>query len=153
MLLVPQQRYLHTLLVTSSPLWNVQSNQELWHGGSINLYHSATLQYSDGNPLNAICGRGDLSANKPRAYGCYDTKVASFRMAQQLLAEGIVGPAGAEAGQTPFSWSGAAPSLRKASHVGEADRFAFSFEPLQPSQMRDSEQPSSVARGMPASFR
>ena len=52
------------------------------------------MQYSDGNPLNAICGRGDLSADKPRAYGCYDTKVTDFRMAQQLLAEGIVGPAG-----------------------------------------------------------
>lgn len=52
------------------------------------------MQYSDGNPLNAICGRGDLSADKPRAYGCYDTKVTDFGMAQQLLAEGIVGPAG-----------------------------------------------------------
>lgn len=52
------------------------------------------MQYSDGNPLNAICGRGDLSADKPRAYGCYDTKVTDFGMAQHLLAEGIVGPAG-----------------------------------------------------------
>ncbi len=53
------------------------------------------MQYSGGKPLNAICGRGDLSADKPRAYGCYDTKVTDFRMAHQLLAEGIVGPAGA----------------------------------------------------------
>ncbi len=110
------------------------------------------MQYSNGNPLNAICGRGDLSNDKPRAYGCYDTKVASFRMAQQLLAEGIVGPAGAEAGQKPFSWSGAAPGLQKASHVGEADEFAFSFELLQPSRIGDDRQSSSISRGMPASF-
>ncbi|CAL5220185.1 g2156 [Coccomyxa viridis] len=109
----------------------------------------STDPYSDGNSLNAICGRGDLSADKPRAYGCYDTKVASFRMAQQLLAEGIVGPAG----QKPFSWSGAAPSLQKASHVGEADEFAFSFELLQSSQMGDDKQLSGTARGMPASSR
>ena len=111
------------------------------------------VQYSDGNPLNAICGRGDLSTVKPRAYGCYDTKVASFRMAQQLLAEGIVGPAGAEAGQKPFSWSGAAPSLQKASHVGEADEFAFNFELLQPGQMGDDKPSGGIARGMPASLR
>ena len=112
-----------------------------------------SVQYSNGNPLNAICGRGDLSADKPRAYGCYDTKVTSFRMAQQLLAEGIVGPAGAEAGQEPFSWSRAAPSLQKASHVGEADEFAFSFELLQPSRMGGDKQSSGIAGGMPASSR
>ena len=115
--------------------------------------HSFILQYSDGNPLNAICGRGDLSPDKPRAYGCYDTKVTSFRMAQQLLAEGVVGPAGAEAGQTPFSWSEAAPGLRKASHVGESDKFAFSFELLQPGQMAEDAQSRSIAGGMPVSFR
>ena len=111
------------------------------------------MQYSNGNPLNAICGRGDLSADKPRAYGCYDTKVASFRMAQQLLAEGIVGPAGAEAGLKPFSWSGAASDLQRVSHVGEADDFAFSFELLHPGRMADDRQPAGVAAGMPVSSR
>ena len=111
------------------------------------------MQYSDGNPLNAICGRGDLSTDKPRAYGCYDSKVASFRMAQQLLAEGIVGPAGAEAGLKPFTWSGAAPGLQKASHVGEADEFDFSCELLQPGRMTDDTQPAGVATGMPVSSR
>ena len=30
--------------------------------------------YSLGNPMNAICSRGDLG-KEPRAGGCYDTKV------------------------------------------------------------------------------
>ena len=30
--------------------------------------------YSMGDPMNAICSRGDLRA-KPTASGCYDTKV------------------------------------------------------------------------------
>lgn len=96
------------------------------------------MQYSNGNPLNAICGRGDLDPKKPRAYGCYDTKVADFRMAQQLLAEGIVGPAGQESGLQPFNWASAAPSLYNVSHVGEPDEFAFSFEVLKPSCLAES---------------
>ena len=107
----------------------------LWCEELACLRNAVSMQYSDGNPLNAICGRGDLSLNKPRAYGCYDTKVASFRMAQQLLAEGIVGPAGQESGLEPFSWSGAVHSLQNVSHVGEADKFAFTFELLQPSSL------------------
>ena len=93
------------------------------------------LQYSNGRPLNAICGRGDLDPEKPRAYGCYDTKVADYRMAQQLRAEGVVGPAGAEAGLQPFSWDGTAHDLQNVSHVGEADEFAFSFDMLKPASL------------------
>ena len=37
MLPIPQQRYLRTLPVTSSPLQHVQSNQKLWHRESIKL--------------------------------------------------------------------------------------------------------------------
>ncbi len=94
-----------------------------------------TLQYSNGKPLNAICGRGDLDPEKPRAYGCYDTKVADYRMALQLRAEGVVGPAGAEAGLQPFSWDGTAHDLQNVSHVGEADEFAFSFDMLKPASL------------------
>ena len=60
------------------------------------------MQYSKGRPLNAICGRGDLDPKNPRAYGCYDTKVADHSMALQLRAEGVVGPTGREAGLPPF---------------------------------------------------
>ena len=94
-----------------------------------------TLQYSNGKPLNAICGRGDLDSEKPRAYGCYDTKVANYRMAQQLRSEGVVGPAGAEAGLQPFSWNGTAHDLQEVSHVGEADSFAFEIDLLKPASL------------------
>ena len=33
--------------------------------------------YSEHNPFNAICSRGDL-AEKPDAGGCYDTKVSEY---------------------------------------------------------------------------
>ena len=104
----------------------------------------STLQYSNGKPLNAICGRGDLDPEKPRAYGCYDTKVANYRMAQQLRAEGVVGPAGAEAGLQPFSWDGTAHDLQNVSHVGEADEFAFDFDLLTPASLLASRRGPSV---------
>ena len=104
----------------------------------------SSLQYSNGKPLNAICGRGDLDPEKPRAYGCYDTKVANYRMAQQLRSEGVVGPAGAEAGLQPFSWDGTTHDLRNVSHVGEADNFAFEFDVLKPASLLDSRQGSSA---------
>ena len=47
-----------------------------------------SLQYSAGTPLGAICGRGDLHPEKPRAYGCIDTKVTNAMMAKSLEAEG-----------------------------------------------------------------
>ncbi len=33
--------------------------------------------YSEGNPMNSICSRGDLK-NPPFAGGCYDTKVQLY---------------------------------------------------------------------------
>ena len=35
---------------------------------------------ADGNPMNAICSRGDLKSENPSAGGCYDTKVTSFKL-------------------------------------------------------------------------
>lgn len=45
------------------------------------------LQYSGGSPLGALCGRGDLDPKSPRAYGCYDTKAATWAMALRLEAD------------------------------------------------------------------
>nr|QOL01101.1 putative extracellular protein CSOL_028 [Pseudococcomyxa simplex] len=84
--------------------------------------------YSDGKALNAICGRGDLDGAKPRAYGCYDSKVANFDMAQKLAAEGIVGPAGREAGLEPFEWKEG--SFAQVAHHGQPRVFDFKYEPL-----------------------
>ena len=50
------------------------------------------MQYSRNSSLGAICGRGDVNAAHPVAYGCYDTKVANFAMAAQRWAAGVVGP-------------------------------------------------------------
>ncbi len=69
------------------------------HDAKFGIYNA---QYAKGRPLNAICGRGDLDAARARAYGCYDTKVANYKMALRLHAEGVVGPAGREAGLPPF---------------------------------------------------
>ncbi len=86
------------------------------------------LQYSDGKALNAICGRGDLDGAKPRAYGCYDSKVANFEMARRLAAQGIVGPAGKEAGLKPFEWTES--RFENVSHQGQPRVFDFKYEPL-----------------------
>lgn len=50
------------------------------------------LQISKNSSLAAICGRGDVDPQRPRAYGCYDTKVASWQMAAELHSLAVVGP-------------------------------------------------------------
>ncbi len=55
------------------------------------------MQYSRNSSLGAICGRSDVNAGHPVAYGCYDTKAANFRMAAQRWAVGVVGPTTAQA--------------------------------------------------------
>lgn len=47
---------------------------------------------SKNSSLAAICGRGDVDPLRPRAYGCYDTKVASWQMAAELQSLAVVGP-------------------------------------------------------------
>lgn len=48
--------------------------------------------YSENNPYNAICSRGDLSSSRPSPGGCYDTKVTNYTMALRLQSEIINGP-------------------------------------------------------------
>jgi len=50
------------------------------------------LQLSEGHPICAICGRGDLDTSFPEARGCYDTKVTSWRLALEMSAEAVNGP-------------------------------------------------------------
>ncbi|KAG7668518.1 hypothetical protein KSW81_005282 [Nannochloris sp. 'desiccata'] len=47
---------------------------------------------SEGHPICAICGRGDLDTSFPEARGCYDTKVTSWRLALEMSAEAVNGP-------------------------------------------------------------
>ncbi|BDA45664.1 Phospholipase B-like 1 [Coccomyxa sp. Obi] len=99
--------------------------------------------YSEGKALNAICGRGDLDEAKPRAYGCYDSKVADFAMARRLAAEGIVGPAGREAGLPPFQWTEG--RFANVSHQGQPGVFDFIYEPLEADMLRRPEGVRSTA--------
>lgn len=45
------------------------------------------LQFAGGSPLGALCGRGDWDPSSPRLYGCYDTKVTTWSLAQRLEAD------------------------------------------------------------------
>lgn len=80
-----------------------------------------------GNPVMAVCGRGDLSLEAPETRGCYDTKVTSSKMAAEFAAYAVNGPT-TDGGLPPFSWSPDDPQL----HQGHPEIFDFSFELMQP---------------------
>lgn len=50
------------------------------------------LQLSHGNPVAAVCSRGDLEGPDAVATGCFDTKVTSYTMALQLHVDAVAGP-------------------------------------------------------------
>jgi hypothetical protein len=83
-----------------------------------------------GNPIMAVCGRGDLSVDAPETRGCYDTKVTSSRMATEFAAYAVNGPT-TDGGLPPFSWSPDDPQI----HQGHPSVFDFSFELMQPVNM------------------
>jgi len=83
--------------------------------------------YSEGDSCNAICCRGDLRSQAPGPFGCYDTKVSNYKMAQALTADIINGPS-LGTGLPPFKWSeGNTPS-----HVGLPEMYDFDFIRTQP---------------------
>lgn len=83
---------------------------------------------SKGDPMNAICSRGDLRSS-PYADGGYDTKVSSVNMMADsknsvLMAAYIInGPTSQNL--PPFKWSSSGLTDR---HVGHPDVFSFEFE-------------------------
>lgn len=95
-------------------------------------------RYSEGHPVAAVCGRGDLDPAAPEARGCYDSKVTSWRLALALHAEVVNGPTRGGAGNTlplpAFHWASAAlangtdPLL----HEGQPRKFDFHFERMAP---------------------
>ncbi len=78
-------------------------------------------EYSEHDPLNSICARGDLATSSPGTLGCIDTKATSFELAQNMQADAQNGPTHDQ--QTPFSWS-AFPNLP---HAGLPATFNFTF--------------------------
>ncbi|KAK6171419.1 hypothetical protein SNE40_019612 [Patella caerulea] len=79
-------------------------------------------KYSEDNPCNTICCRGDLDAKSPRADGCYDTKVADFNMALNLEADIVNGPTLGD-DLPPFKWT---PTFN-VSHTGLPNVYNFPF--------------------------
>lgn len=83
---------------------------------------------SGGDPMNAICSRGDLRSS-PYADGGYDTKVSSVNMLTNasnslvMAAYIINGPTSQNL--PPFVWSTSGLTDR---HVGHPDVFKFEFE-------------------------
>jgi len=84
--------------------------------------------YSEDNPCNTICCRGDLDAISPKTSGCYDTKVADYKMARSLQSLAINGPTLGD-NLKPFAWTG---SFANASHIGLPEKYDFAWQPMQP---------------------
>ncbi|KAJ8037244.1 Phospholipase B-like 1 [Holothuria leucospilota] len=88
-----------------------------------------TDPYSEGDPVNAICARGDLRQEGASASGCYDTKVSDLAMADKMQSYAINGPTRFEGSLPPFSWTG---QFANYSHVGLPDVYKFDFVTMQP---------------------
>lgn len=87
-----------------------------------------TDPYSDNNPYNAICSRGDLLIPSDRSpNGCYDTKVTDYGMAKSLMSEAINGPT--HQGLPVFCWSHFSFPNK---HVGLPDCYDFDFVTMKP---------------------
>jgi hypothetical protein len=83
---------------------------------------------SKGNPIYAICGRGDLSEEAPETRGCYDTKVTTYEMAKRRAASAVNGPTRGTGNLAPFFWPEDDPQV----HQGQPTSFDFDFEIMQP---------------------
>lgn len=83
--------------------------------------------YSEGNPLYAICSRGDL-AEPPSAFGCTDTKVTDYHMAGNLTAYAESGPT--HQNLPSFNW---VASGLDTPHIGQPQVFDFGFVKMMPS--------------------
>lgn len=87
-----------------------------------------TDPYSDNNPYNSICSRGDLLIPSDRSpNGCYDTKVTDYEMAKSLMSEAINGPT--HQGLPVFCWSHFSFPNK---HVGLPDCYDFDFVTMKP---------------------
>lgn len=116
------------------------------------------LQFSEGHPICAVCGRGDLDPAYPDARGCYDTKVTSWSLAiNEMAAEAVNGPTTGVTPEVdldvprklndtlmtkrirsgyslpPFDWNVMDVKVKvPLLHEGQPSRFNFAFERHQP---------------------
>ncbi|KAI3424367.1 hypothetical protein D9Q98_009920 [Chlorella vulgaris] len=91
-----------------------------------------TDPFSEGHPICAVCGRGDLDPSNPVPRGCFDTKVTSYSLALKMQAEAVNGPTSDSWPWSvpPFHWSEAV--VANLTHRGQPERFAFHFERMDP---------------------
>jgi len=85
-------------------------------------------KYSEGDPCDSICCRGDLYSGGGSPFGCYDTKVADYKMAVEMASVIINGPTRSHH-LKPFSWNG---SYSDYSHVGLPETYNFDWVTTQP---------------------
>ena len=99
---------------------------------------------SEGHPICAICGRGDLDTGFPEARGCYDAKVTSWTLAKEMAAEAVNGPTTGGGGggfgggrRLPeFTWEAAERAVgQELVHDGQPERFNFEFERMAPREL------------------
>ena len=96
--------------------------------------------FSEGNPDNAICARGDLRTDAqggPTPGGCLDAKCSDFLNGfHAMRTEAVNGPTSTFSsngpGQPPFSWDQFPANSSNFSHVGQAERFDFVFDTIMP---------------------
>jgi len=77
--------------------------------------------YSEANPVDSICARGDLLDN-PVPFGCIDSKLTSFSLQKGCKGYAISGPTTFK-GLPPFSWS----LFNDTDHEGEPDVYDFDY--------------------------
>ena len=81
----------------------------------------------NGDPMWAICSRGDLQAQNASPGGCYDTKVANLSMILGMRAQVINGPTYDDL--PPFNWKDW-PAYAKV-HQGIPDLMQFEWQHMQ----------------------
>jgi len=86
---------------------------------------------SEGHPLAAVCGRGDLAPIAPVAKGCYDSKVSTYSLASggRMESEAVNGPTRGDGESLPaFEWR----KFPDIVHHGHPEKFDFLFERMSP---------------------
>ena len=104
-----------------------------------NTFKNKKDPLSNGDPIAAICGRGDLEEdsskgsgpNRRQASGCFDAKVTSWSRAGNLDADAVAGPTTAGGTLPPFSWKDD-PEFEKVPHRGLPEVFDFEYERFAP---------------------
>lgn len=85
-----------------------------------------------GSVYGALCARGDVDGLNPKPYGCYDSKVTSWRGALERQALAVNGPT-TTTDLPPFDWRTLNATIAAATpHILQPDRFDYRFGLMSP---------------------